>query len=64
MHFANENIGKKLPYHSQIDFLFPAKPTKLETVGHFAIEAAMGNLDAASHQLISHDLMVAHESAQ
>ena len=43
--FMNENVGKKLPFHSAIDFLFPEKSTMLESVGHFSIEGAMGNLD-------------------
>ena len=40
----NDTVGKKLPFHSAVDFLFPAAPTKLETVGHFAIEGVLGNL--------------------
>ena len=40
----NENIGKKTPLNSATDFLFPAKPTKLETVAHFSIEGVRGKL--------------------
>ena len=45
LYAINENVGKKTPLHPMTDFLFPAKPTMLETVGHFAIEGAMGNID-------------------
>ena len=51
--WMNENVGKKLPIHSTIDFLFPAKSTKLESVGHFAIEGVMGNLDPVEHKIIN-----------
>ena len=45
--------AKKLPIHSTIDFLFPAKSTKLESVGHFAIEGVMGNLDPVEHKIMN-----------
>ena len=60
----NENIGKKLPGAQMLDQLFPAKPTKLETVGHFAVESVMGNLDAETHQMIMNDMMIAYEAEQ
>ena len=45
LHKANTILTNHLPYHARLDFLFPAKPTKLESVSHFAIEAVLGNLD-------------------
>ena len=46
----NEKVMKCTgPLGRTTDFLFPAKPTKLETVGHFMIEGAMGNLDKDTH---------------
>ena len=53
-----------MPLGSMLDPLFPAKPTKLETVGHFAIESVMGNLDAETHKMIMNDDMIAYETAQ
>lgn len=45
MYQLNEAVGKKTPLHSVTDQFFPAKPTKLETVGHFAIGGALGTLE-------------------
>lgn len=59
--FMNENVGKKLPFHSAIDFLFPAKSTKLESVGHFAIEGAMGNLSPEEHKIINSEDFIEFE---
>lgn len=59
---TNEQVIKNLPFNQSIDFLFPAKPTKLETVSHFAIEGVMGNLDTTQN-VISAKMMEAHESA-
>ena len=53
-----------MPLGSMLDPLFPAKPTNLETVGHFAIESVMGNLDAETHKMIMNDDMIAYETAQ
>ena len=54
----NENVAKKLPFGPQIDFLFPDKPTKLEAVGHFAIEGVLGNLDPETHQIVSPEMFI------
>lgn len=43
------------------DFLFPAHSTKLETVGHFAIESVMGNLDPEKYRSIRNATMLAYE---
>ena len=51
--YMNENVGKKLPFANAIDFLFPAKSTKLESVGHYSIEGAMGNLDQNKHRIVT-----------
>lgn len=59
--YMNENVGKKLPFHSSVDFLFPAKSTKLESVGHFAIEGAMGNLDPEQHKIVSPEAFIEFE---
>ena len=59
----NEKVMKKAgPLHGPTDFLFPAKPTKLETVGHFCIESVMGNLDSETHKVVGPDMLIAHES--
>lgn len=50
------------PLHRATDFLFPAKPTKLETVGHFAIEGVMGNLDSETHKIIGPEMLIEYES--
>ena len=58
LYWINENIGKKTPLNSATDFLFPAKPTKLETVGHFAIEGVMGNID---DKIVTPEMMIEYE---
>ena len=40
------HIVQKTPFGKPLDFLFPAMPNTLESVAHFAVEGAMGNLDA------------------
>ena len=39
----------------------PDKPIKLESVGHFAIEAVMDNLDYEAHQIITSEMFLAWE---
>jgi hypothetical protein len=54
--YANQYFFSKIPGSQLIDFLFPASSNKLETVGHFAIEGAMGRrLDA--HPIVSHAML-------
>ena len=60
--FLNENLGKKIPGGGMIDFLFPEKSTKLESVGHFAIEGVMGNIDADTNQIVTPEMFIEHES--
>tara|TARA_B110000305_G_C18941927_1_gene404357 strand:- start:140 stop:253 length:114 start_codon:yes stop_codon:yes gene_type:complete len=36
----------------------------LETVGHFAIEGVMGNLDAETHKMIMNDDLIAYEAGK
>ena len=59
----NDKVYKHLPFSQKTDFLFPAKPTKLETVGHFAIEGVMGNLK--SHEIkdgiVSPEILIEYE---
>lgn len=43
--YVFNNVGKQLPGHEHIEFLFPEKSTKLESVAHFSVEAVQGNLD-------------------
>jgi len=50
------------PLGKTTDFLFPAKPTKLETVGHFMIEAAMGNLDKDTHKMMGPEFVNAEDN--
>jgi hypothetical protein len=56
---AFDTFGKKLPFHEKIDFLFPAKSTKLTTVAHFAILGALGE---TKEQIYGPDEFAAHES--
>jgi uncharacterized protein YbjT (DUF2867 family) len=63
LYVINENVMKRTgPLHKATDFLFPAKPTKLETVGHFTIEGVMGNLDSETHKIVSPEMMIAYEA--
>ena len=44
LHQMNDKIVSKTPLAKAVDPLFPAKPTKLETVCYFAVEGALGHL--------------------
>lgn len=57
--WANENVNKKLPLHEMTDFLYPEKPTKLETVGHFAIEGVMGNVE---EKIVGPEILIPYEA--
>jgi hypothetical protein len=54
----NESVYKKTPLSKQIDFLIPAKSTRLSTVGHFSIDGALGKL---SEKIIINDIMIDYE---
>jgi hypothetical protein len=44
--FLYNEMAKKVPVVGPAtDFLFPAKPTRLATVGHFAYKGALGEID-------------------
>lgn len=40
--WLGENVNKKMPFGSYLDFLYPAKSVKLSTVAHFCIEGVEG----------------------
>ena len=42
--WMNENIAKKLPFGSYVDFLFPAKSIRLSTLARYAVDGVMGGL--------------------
>jgi len=60
--FMNEKVVQKIPGGGVIDFLFPEKSTKLESVGHFAIEGVMGNIDADTNQIVTPEMFIEYES--
>ncbi len=42
-------MKKDHPFRGLLDTILPEKPVRLESVGHFAIEAVMDNLDYEEH---------------
>lgn len=57
----NDKTAKFNPLQKQIDFLIPAKSTKLDSVGHFAIEGAMGNLDPEKYKVVGPEAFMEFE---
>lgn len=56
---VNEYVVKHIPVvGTSVDFLFPAKSTKLSTVAHFAIEGVLGNIES---KIIRNDDMILFE---
>ena len=60
----NEKVYKHTPLSGILDPIFPAKPTKLETVGYFAIEGVMNNLkpDEIKDGIVTPEIMIKHEA--
>jgi len=54
-------LNKNHPFRGILDSLMPDKPIKLESVGHFAIEAVMDNLDYEAHQVVTSEMFLAWE---
>jgi hypothetical protein len=55
----NEKVYKKTPLNKYTDFIFPAHSIKLETVGYFAAEGAMGHLNET---IITNDMLLNFEN--
>jgi len=60
---VNSMIFSKFPGACPLDFLFPASSNKLSTVGHFAIEGAMGRRESVE-PIVSHQMFIDYESKQ
>jgi len=60
--YANSYFFSKLPGSSMTDFLFPASSNKLETVGHFSIEGAMGRR-ADCGPIVTHEMFNKYEAS-
>lgn len=60
----NDKVVKHTPLASILDPVFTAKPTKLETVSHFAIEGVMGNLkaDEKIDGIVTPEIMIKYEA--
>lgn len=55
-------LNKNHPFGKILDFLTPDKPIKLESVGHFAIEGVMGNLNPEANQVVTSEMFLQWES--
>jgi len=61
LHHVGDKVVGKIPIVNYLEFLFPAHTTEINTVGHYAIEAVMGNLDHTESSIISNETLNAYE---
>lgn len=59
--WVGENVNKKMPFGTYLDFLYPAKSVQLSTVAHFSIEGARGNLGDA--KVIRNQALIDYDNA-
>ena len=61
---VHDKVYKHTPLNKYTDQFFPAKPTKLETVGHYSVEGAMGKLKPGVDVidgLVTAEMMIEYE---
>jgi len=51
-------MDKSHPFRGLLDTIMPDKPIKIESVGHFAIEGVMGNLDYEKNQIVTSEMFL------